>query len=63
MGTGFLQIIRTVLRNGHDLVIKPAENPDFIERLFGSDDMHLLRKCPCPVWLTKPGKSRKGVVG
>ena len=55
MGTGFLQIIRTVLRNGHDLVIKPAENPDFIERLFGSDDMHLLRKCPCPVWLTKPG--------
>jgi nucleotide-binding universal stress UspA family protein len=55
MGTGFLQIIRSVLRNGHDLVIKAAENPNFIERLFGSDDMHLLRKCPCPLWLTKPG--------
>lgn len=56
MGTGFLEIIHTVLRNRHDLVIKPAENPHFIERLFGSDDMHLLRKCPCPVWLTKPGE-------
>jgi nucleotide-binding universal stress UspA family protein len=22
--------------------------------VFGSDDMHLLRKCPCPVWLVKP---------
>jgi len=21
--------------------------------LFGSDDMHLLRKCPCPVWIMK----------
>lgn len=56
MGTGFLEIIRAVLRNRHDLVIKPAESPGFIERLFGSDDMHLLRKCPCPVWLTKPGE-------
>ncbi|MGF1615485.1 MAG: universal stress protein [Gammaproteobacteria bacterium] len=53
-GTGFLEIIRAVLRNRHDLLIKPAENPNFIERLFGNDDMHLLRKCPCPVWLTKP---------
>lgn len=62
-GTGFLEIIRAVLRNGHDLVIKPAENPNFMERLFGSDDMHLLRKCPCPVWLTKPGeKSNYGCI-
>jgi len=53
VGTGFLEIIRTVLRNGHDLLIKPAENPSFVDRLFGSDDMHLLRKCPCPVWLTQ----------
>jgi nucleotide-binding universal stress UspA family protein len=54
VGDGFLEIIRAVLRNGHDLVIKPAENPGWTARLFGSDDMHLLRKCPCPVWLTKP---------
>ncbi len=54
MGTVFLEVIRAVLRNKHDLVIKVAENPDFLKKLFGSDDMHLLRKCPCPVWLMKP---------
>lgn len=63
VGTGFLEIIRTVLRNGHDLLIKSAENPDFLNRLFGSDDMHLLRKCPCPVWLTRPAeKSNYGCI-
>lgn len=55
-GTGFVEIIRAVLRNGHDLVIKPAENPGFMERIFGSDDMQLLRKCPCPVWLMQPNE-------
>ena len=59
MGTDFLEIIRQVLRHGHDLVIKPADNPSFIDRLFGSEDMHLLRKCPCPVWLSKPGETPK----
>jgi len=53
-GKTFLEAIRTVIRDKHDLLIKPAENPDFIERLFGSDDMHLLRKCPCPVLLMRP---------
>ncbi len=57
-GTTFLEVIRAVLRNGYDLVIKAAENPDFLKKLFGSTDMHLLRKCPCPVWLMKsPEKS------
>ncbi len=57
-GTTFLEVIRAVLRNAYDLVIKAAENPDFLKKLFGSNDMHLLRKCPCPVWLMKsPEKS------
>lgn len=56
VGTTFLQVIHSVLHNEHDLVIKPAENPSFIERLFGSDDMQLLRNCPCPVWLIPAGK-------
>jgi universal stress protein E len=30
-----------------------VEKDGVIERLFGSTDMHLLRKCPCPVWLMK----------
>jgi nucleotide-binding universal stress UspA family protein len=53
VGKQFLEVIRSVIKNEHDLLIKPAENPDYIERLFGSDDMHILRKCPCPVWLMK----------
>jgi nucleotide-binding universal stress UspA family protein len=55
VGTSFLEIIREVLRNDHDLVIKCPESPDWLDRFFAGDDMHLLRKCPCPVWLVKPG--------
>ena len=54
IGIPFLVIIREVLRNGRDLVIKAAESGGLLDRVFGSDDMHLLRKCPCPVWLVKP---------
>ena len=54
VGIPFLEVIREVLRHGRDLVIKVAEGPaSFLGRLFGSDHMHLLRKCPCPVWLIK----------
>ncbi|HED40944.1 MAG TPA: universal stress protein, UspA [Chromatiales bacterium] len=53
-GIPFLEMIREVLRNGHDLLIKTAETPEWQDHLFGSDDMHLLRKCPSPVWLIKP---------
>lgn len=54
-GTPFLQIIREVLRNQHDLVIKCPESPEWLDRFLAGDDMHLLRKCPCPVWMVKPG--------
>ena len=53
-GILFLEVIYEVLRNRHDLVFKTAENSVLLNRVFGSDDMHLLRKCPCPVWLVKP---------
>ena len=59
VGRTFLEAIRFVLRNDHDLLMKPAENPGFIERLFGSDDMQLLRNCPCPVWLTRAEEKSK----
>jgi len=58
VGTPFLEIIRKVLRNAHDLVVKAPENPGWLDRLFGSDDMHLLRKCPCPVWLIKQASAQ-----
>ncbi len=55
IGTSFLEVVRMVLRNQHDLVIKCPESPSWLGRFFSGDDMHLLRKCPCPVWLVKPG--------
>lgn len=58
-GRTFLEVIRTVLHGGYDLVLKPAEDPAWMDRLFGGDDMHLLRKCPCPVWMLKPGDDDK----
>lgn len=59
-GIPFIAIIQDVLQNRRDLVIKTAEG-DFgpVSRLFGSADMHLLRKCPCPVWLLKPDQPEK----
>lgn len=49
-GTAFLEIIRRVMRDGHDLVIKDAGGRGGWPFLRGTD-MHLLRKCPCPVWI------------
>ncbi len=53
-GIPFLEIIRKIIRDKHDLLIKSAENGGLLDRVFGSGDMHLLRKCPSPVWLVKP---------
>ena len=50
-GTPWLEIIREVLRNNHDLVmITPQKKAKFKEMLFGTSTMHLMRKCPCPFW-------------
>ena len=63
VGKTYLEAIRAVLKNRYDLLIKPSENPSWTHRLFGSDDLHLLRKCPCPVWLMKPSeKSNYGSI-
>lgn len=55
IGKPFIEIIRQVLENNYDLIIKCAENTgDLRGMFFGSTDMHLMRKCPCPVWIIKP---------
>lgn len=59
IGREFIEIVKEVLRNNHDLVIKTARGMSGrIGVLFGSTAMHLLRKCPCPVWLIKPGQGQ-----
>ena len=58
-GVSFLEIIRQVLREQHDLVITTAEEVKGIRpRLFGTTSMHLMRKCPCPVWVVKRAQTR-----
>ncbi|MGB5412155.1 MAG: universal stress protein [Woeseiaceae bacterium] len=57
VGKPFIEMIRQVLRNDHDLIIKCADvGGGLREFLFSSTDMHLMRKCPCPVWIIKPSE-------
>ncbi len=58
-GKPFYEIIQAVLRECYDLVIKSPDPEKSIKTsLFGSTDMHLLRKCPCPVWIVKVEEAR-----
>ncbi len=47
------RVIRHVLRHGHDLVVKRAAVGDGGTG-FMAVDMELLRKCPRPLWLSRP---------
>jgi nucleotide-binding universal stress UspA family protein len=56
-GIPFLEITRRVIREGHDLVITSAEAGKVLRDVFfGSTATHLMRKCPCPVWVVKPAQ-------
>ncbi|MGE4195107.1 MAG: universal stress protein [Pseudodesulfovibrio sp.] len=47
-GKDFIETIKLVIKNKYDLVISASQEPS------GAPDstaMHLLRKCPCPVWI------------
>lgn len=60
IGIPFIEIIKEVVRGEHDLLIKSAEGRGGVTRwLFGNTDWHLLRKCPCPVWIGKVSKRKK----
>jgi len=51
-GRPFLEVIRQCLEGGHDLVVKAARGRRRLgPAVFGSTALHLLRKCPAPVWL------------
>lgn len=59
-GTAAEQIIGQVVADGHDLLIKTAEEPPGpFQRLFGTTGRRLLRKCPCPVWIIKGGAQQR----
>lgn len=55
IGKSWIKLIREVLKFHYDLVIVGTRHEGTMDRiLFGSTAMKLLRKCPCPVWVTKP---------
>lgn len=50
-GKEFVEVIRYVVNQGYDLLIKQAENKHWLQSVFGSNDLHFLRKCPCALWM------------
>ena len=59
-GIPFVEIIRLVLRDGYDLVMKGAAGESEGSSLFfASTDLHLMRKCPCPVWVMRKSGRRQ----
>lgn len=54
-GVPFIQVIRHVHRYSFDLVVIAAEGKGGLkQKLFGTTTLHLMRKCPCPLWVLKP---------
>jgi universal stress protein E len=63
-GKGWLEIIRQVLRGKHDLVVVGTRGLTVLRRmLFGNTSMKLLRRCPCPVLVTKTLTFASGLLG
>jgi len=54
-GRRFLEVIKTVQHDGHDLLVKATADEPGPGRSLSSTDMHILRKCPCPVWMVRSG--------
>lgn len=57
-GVQFIEIIRQVIRGRHDLVVKESDAGAARDSHLDSTDMHLLRKCPSPVWIVNPSHAR-----
>jgi nucleotide-binding universal stress UspA family protein len=59
LGKPFVEMIRAVQARGAGLLVKAAEDlPSGGAALLASTDQHLIRKCPCPVWLVRGGAAR-----
>jgi universal stress protein E len=59
-GDASMEIVKEVVENGRDLVMLTTERQGPIgDRVLGVLSLHLIRRCPCPVWVVKPtGRSR-----
>lgn len=54
-GQPAIAVIREVIKNRHDLVVRAGDaSHPFASSIFGNTCRHLIRKCPCPVLGVKP---------
>ena len=54
-GKSWLEIIKHTIQNRNDLVVAGTRHLGSVKGfLMGSTGIKLLRKCPCPVWITQP---------
>ncbi len=61
-GTSYRTIIEHVAERGHDLLVLRSDEPTSRRGLAGATTtMHLLRKCPIPVWVARDTHERSGV--
>lgn len=57
-----IEVVRRVLNYDHDLVVaqaQPQQTSGPLRRLFASEDMQMMRKCPCAVLILKPSVSAR----
>jgi nucleotide-binding universal stress UspA family protein len=55
-GRGWVELIHQVIRDQHDLVVVGSRSAGNLRTvLFGSTATRLLRQCPCPVSVVRPG--------
>ncbi len=58
IGDPLLDVVRMADEQKIDLLVKLSDD-DLLNRIFGSVDVRLLRKCPCAVWILHRGQDRK----
>jgi len=58
-GRPHIEIIKEALRGDHDLVVITARNEAGHPSFFGTSAVRLMRKCPCPLWVMKPGSTAR----
>jgi universal stress protein E len=62
-GTLFLEVVRRTIAFEHDLVMMPPDQAPGVSGLWrASNTMHLLRKCPVPVWVYRSADTGTGDV-
>jgi nucleotide-binding universal stress UspA family protein len=62
-GTLYLEVIRRTIAFEHDLVMMPPDQEQGVPGLWrASNTMHLLRKCPVPVWVYRAADTGTGDV-